>query len=86
MGRPAAALSISAEDRLQLESIARSQSLPAALARRAQMISCMAASGDLFRDSKWWSHDAGSFQDPLSTPANPVRGAYGLAHPRCGYA
>lgn len=42
MGRPAAALSIGAEDRLQLESIARSQSLPAALARRAQMILCMA--------------------------------------------
>jgi len=38
MGRPAKALPVSAEDRAQLESIARSQSLPAALARRAQMI------------------------------------------------
>jgi putative transposase len=42
MGRPAKALSVSSEDRLQLESIARSQSLPAALARRAQMILRMA--------------------------------------------
>jgi hypothetical protein len=38
MGRPAVELTITAEDRMQLESIARSQSLPAALSRRAQMI------------------------------------------------
>jgi hypothetical protein len=38
MGRPAVALTVTAEDRRQLESIARSQSLPAALVRRAQMI------------------------------------------------
>lgn len=42
MGRPAKPLDVSAEDRLQLESMARSQSLPAALSRRAQMILCMA--------------------------------------------
>jgi len=42
MVRPAKTLNVTAEDRLQLESIARSQSLPAALARRAQMILCMA--------------------------------------------
>jgi transposase len=42
MGRPAKALEVSAEDRAQLESMARSQSLPAALARRAQMILRMA--------------------------------------------
>jgi transposase len=42
MGRPAKALTVNPEDRLQLESIARSQSLPAALARRAQMILRMA--------------------------------------------
>jgi putative transposase len=38
MGRKAKELSVSAADRAQLESIARSQSLPAALSRRAQMI------------------------------------------------
>lgn len=38
MGRPAVELSVTAQDRMQLESIARSQSLPAALSRRAQMI------------------------------------------------
>jgi putative transposase len=38
MGRPARTLTVTAEDRAQLESIARSQSLPAALSRRAQMI------------------------------------------------
>jgi putative transposase len=38
MGRRAVPLTVTAEDRIQLESIARSQSLPAALARRAQMI------------------------------------------------
>jgi len=38
MGRPAKPLAVSREDRAQLEAIARSQSLPAALARRAQMI------------------------------------------------
>ena len=38
MGRPAVDLTVTAEDRRQLESIARSQSLPAALSRRAQMI------------------------------------------------
>lgn len=42
MVRPAKSLNVSADDRLQLESIARSQSLPAALARRAQMILRMA--------------------------------------------
>lgn len=42
MGQPAKALAVNSEDRLQLESIARSQSLPAAIARRAQMILCMA--------------------------------------------
>lgn len=41
-GRPAKELVVSAEDRVQLESIARSQSLPAALVRRAQMILQMA--------------------------------------------
>ena len=38
MGRPAKPLTVRREDRAQLEAIARSQSLPAALARRAQMI------------------------------------------------
>ena len=38
MGRPAIELTITKQDRKQLESIARSQSLPAALSRRAQMI------------------------------------------------
>jgi len=38
MGRPAVELKVTAEDRMQLESIARSQSLPAALSRRAQII------------------------------------------------
>jgi transposase len=42
MGRPAKALEVRAEDRAQLESMARSQSLPAALSRRAQMILRMA--------------------------------------------
>lgn len=42
MGRPAEPLTVSDEDRQQLESIARSQSLPAALVRRAQMILRMA--------------------------------------------
>lgn len=42
MGRPAKALSVSAEDRAPLESMARSQSLQAALSRRAQMILRMA--------------------------------------------
>ena len=41
-GRPAKELVVSAEDRVQLESIARSQSLPAVLVRRAQMILRMA--------------------------------------------
>lgn len=41
-GRPAKELIVSAEDRAQLESIARSQSLPAGLSRRAQMILRMA--------------------------------------------
>ena len=41
-GRPAKELVVSAEDRVQLESIARSQSLPAALVRRAQMILLLA--------------------------------------------
>lgn len=42
MGRPAKALTVNAEDRLQLESIARSQSLPAGLVKRAQMVLRMA--------------------------------------------
>ncbi|OLI18128.1 transposase, partial [Xanthomonas oryzae pv. oryzae] len=42
MGRPAKPLVVSADDRVQLESMARSQSLPAALSRRAQMILRMA--------------------------------------------
>ena len=42
MGRPAKALEVSSADRAQLESMARSQSLPAALSRRAQMILRMA--------------------------------------------
>jgi DNA-binding CsgD family transcriptional regulator len=41
-GRPAKELVVSVEDRVQLESIARSQSLPAGLVRRAQMILRMA--------------------------------------------
>jgi putative transposase len=41
-GRPAKELVVAAEDRVQLESIARSQSLPAGLVRRAQMILRMA--------------------------------------------
>jgi hypothetical protein len=41
-GRPAKELVVSSEDRVQLESIARSQSLPAGLVRRAQMILHMA--------------------------------------------
>jgi putative transposase len=42
IGRKAKELIVTAVDRAQLESIARSQSLPAALARRAQMILQMA--------------------------------------------
>ncbi|MGV7181218.1 hypothetical protein [Xanthomonas axonopodis] len=42
MGRPAKALVVSADDRLQLESMAGSQSLPAALSCCAQMILRMA--------------------------------------------
>ncbi len=38
MGRPAVEVTVTTKDRMQLESIARSQSLPAALSRRAQMI------------------------------------------------
>lgn len=38
MGRPTRALNVTAEDRAQLESMARSQSPPAALSRCAQMI------------------------------------------------
>lgn len=38
MGRRAVPLMMAAEERMGLEAIARSQSLPAALARRAQMI------------------------------------------------
>jgi transposase len=41
-GRPAKELIVSAENRAQLESIARSQSLPAVLVRRAQMVLRMA--------------------------------------------
>jgi putative transposase len=42
MGRPAKALTVNAEARLQLESIARSQTLPAGLVKRAQMVLRMA--------------------------------------------
>ena len=42
MGRPAKALTVNGEDRLQLESIARSQTLPAGLVKRAQMVLRMA--------------------------------------------
>jgi transposase len=42
MGRPAKALTVNAADRLQLESVARSQSLPAGLVKRAQMVLRMA--------------------------------------------
>src|SRR5271155_5511854 len=42
-GRTAKELVVSADDRVQLESIARSQSLPAGLVRRAQMILHMAS-------------------------------------------
>jgi putative transposase len=42
MGRPAKALTVDPEARLQLESIARSQSLPAGLVKRAQMVLRMA--------------------------------------------
>lgn len=42
MGRPAKALTVSTEERLQLESIARSQSLPAGIVKRAQMVLRMA--------------------------------------------
>ncbi len=42
MGRPAKALTVSTADRLQLESIARSQSLPAGIVKRAQMVLRMA--------------------------------------------
>jgi putative transposase len=42
IGRPAKELMVNVADRAQLESIARSQSLPAALSRRAQMILRMA--------------------------------------------
>jgi len=41
-GRPAKELNVSSEHRAQLESIARSQSLPALLVRRAQMVLLMA--------------------------------------------
>ena len=42
-GRPTKELPVSAEDRVQLESIAGSQSLPALLVRRAHMVLLMAA-------------------------------------------
>ena len=42
MGRPAKPLVVSTQDRAQLEAMARSQALPAALTRRAQMILRMA--------------------------------------------
>lgn len=42
-GRPAKELKVTRADRLQLESIARSQSLPAALSRRAQIVLRLAA-------------------------------------------
>jgi putative transposase len=42
MGRPAKALTVSTEERLQLEGIARSQSLPGGIVKRAQMVLRMA--------------------------------------------
>jgi transposase len=42
MGRKAKALNVNTADRAQLQSIARSQSLPAALSRRAQMVLALA--------------------------------------------
>ena len=42
IGRPAKELKVNIADRAQLESIARSQSLPAALSRRARMVLQMA--------------------------------------------
>ncbi len=42
MGRAAKVLTVNSDDRLQLESIARSQSLPAGLVKRAQMVLRMA--------------------------------------------
>ncbi len=42
MGRPTKALTMSPEDRVQLESLARSQSLTAGIAKRAPMVVCMA--------------------------------------------
>jgi hypothetical protein len=42
MGRKAKALIVNTADRAQLQSIARSQSGPAALSRRAQMILALA--------------------------------------------
>ena len=52
LGRRAREQIVSEGDRAQLESIARSQSLPAALARRAQMVLRMAdgESSRLWRD------------------------------------
>lgn len=41
-GRPAAEVVVSKQERTQLESIARSQTLPASVVRRAQMVLCMA--------------------------------------------
>jgi hypothetical protein len=38
VGRPATELKVTMADRTQLESIARSQSLPASLSRRAQIV------------------------------------------------
>ena len=42
VGRPAKELTVTGVDRTKLESIARSQSMPAALSRRARMILQMA--------------------------------------------
>jgi transposase len=41
-GRPAAEVAVRTEERVQLESIARSQTLPASVVRRARMVLCMA--------------------------------------------
>lgn len=67
-GRPAKELIVTAADRAQLESIARSQSLPAALSRRAQMILAL-LDGQSNRSSTSLS----------SQPSNRVDVAYALS-------
>lgn len=53
-GRPAKELVVNAEDRVQLESIARSQSLPAGLVRRAQMVLRMADGESNSAVARWF--------------------------------